>query len=573
MKPFRSVTPVLLLGALAIAWWSASHPSLAAPAPTPTPAPPRSGVEGPFVGAPVIPASFEGDVRRLPPPRVAATPREVPRPLRQSSKMMPRATSDATRQTKVGALRMPAPLFSFEGLNNLWGYFPPDPNGDVGVTHYVEAVNVGIGIFEKSTGTRLAYFSYNELFSGLTDPPGNPCGNYGNRGDPIALYDPISNRWILGDFAWNDIYNGPFYECIAVSKTSDPLGGWWLYALLADSIWMNDYPKLGAWADGIYMSANMYDIYSGGYTTTGVKVWALNRDDLISGAPLRYVSFLLPAALGYANLLPSNLRGARPPTGTPAFFASVDQPRTFHLWKFHMDWTAPDHSWFNGPTDLTVADFTMPCAAATIWNCIPQKDVPSSYWLDGLGDRLMMQLQYRYINGVESLWVNHTVAYSALQDLPTGIRWYEIRDPNGAPVVYQQGTFQPDDGHSRWMGSLAVDRDGNMALGYSLSSETMYPSIRYTGRLASDPLNVLPQGEASLIEGTGAQYTTCGGYPCDRWGDYSAMTVDPLDDCTFWYVNEYYSITGGNWQTRIGSFKFATCNYRYIFPLILNEYP
>jgi len=202
----------------------------------------------------------------------------------------------------------------------------------------------------------------------------------------------------------------------------------------------------------------------------------------------------------------------------------------------------------------------MPCDAANILTCVPQQGGEA---VDALGDRLMMQLQYRNIGGVESLWANHTVADSRAVGHPTGIRWYEIRNPNGTPSVYQWSTFQPDTNY-RWMGSLAVDRQGNMALGYSVSSASMYPAIRYTGRLSTDSLGQLPQGEITLIAGTGSQ---SGGH--NRWGDYIAMTVDPVDDCTFWYTNQYYATTGNNWQTRIGSFKFSSCiTYWYYFPFV-----
>ncbi len=457
---------------------------------------------------------------------------------------------------------MPAPIQSFNGLDFLnWGSgWPPDPNGDVGPNHYIQAVNTSVAIFDK-TGAQLAAFTFDSLFAAASFP----CNAY-NQGDPIALYDAISGRWIVTDFAWANS-NGPFYECIAVSKTADPVaGGWWLYALDAGGTetpgvyWLNDYPKFGAWADGIYMSASMF-------TSSNVfqrsRVWAFNRDDMINGIPMRNVWF--DVAGYYPNLLPTNLRGALPPTGAPNFFASIDEPNVLHLWKFHVDWANQANSTFTGPTNVTVANFVMPCYAASVFQCVPEKDGES---VDGLGDRLMMQLQYRNIGGVESLWVNHTVAASSAVGAPTGVRWYEIRDPNGAPSVYQQGTFQPDANY-RWMGSLAVDKYGNMALGYSVSSASMYPAIRYAGRLCDDPLGTLNQGETTLFQGTGAQ---SGGY--SRWGDYSAMTVDPVDDITFWYTNEYYSATGANWQTRIGSFRLHNPPapppgpYLYYFPWV-----
>jgi hypothetical protein len=503
----------------------------------------------PIVGTRIPPKSFDGDVSKLARP-ASRQKRELPRPFRllQSETQSPRRFlgRDRVVQYERGSLNMPGPAQSFKGLDfQNWGAgWPPDTNGDVGPNHYVQAVNTSIGIFNK-TGTLLAAYTFDSLWSGAGS--GTACDT-SHQGDPIALYDAISDRWLISDFAWSDFYNGPYYECIAVSKTGDPVaGGWWLYALQAHANYLNDYPKLSLWADGIYMSANLFDISSAGDNFKGVRVWGLNRDDLISGQPLRNVIFDLS---GYPNLLPANLHGALPPNGSPEFFGSVDAPNTFHLWKFHSDWSNLLNSILTGPTNLTVANFTMPCSGATIPNCVPEQQGEP---IDSLGDRLMMQFQYRNLNGAESLWANHTVtAYSAV-GYPTGLRWYEIRDPNGTPTVYQQGTYQPDSNY-RWMGSLAVDRHGNMAIGYSLSSGNMNPAIAYAGRLGGDPLGSLSQGETTLIAGTGSQN---GAY--NRWGDYSAMSIDPVDDCTFWYSNEYYESTGTNWQTRIGSFKFPTC--------------
>lgn len=508
---------------------------------------PHSPIDGPFLGSLVIPVSRDGT---LSVPRVAPPP-PLPFSLPFRRSLPPRFASpalplDPVHQTRLAATNMPAPLAGFDGLSltpiPAW---PPDPNGDVGPHHYVQAVNVAIVIYGK-TGALLKSMPFDGFFQGT----GTPCDN-SNRGDPIVLYDQLADRWLVSDFAfWSA--NGPFYECIAVSKTSDPVsGGWWLYAILADNVYLHDYPKLGLWPDGYYLSANMFDLSTN--QQVSARAWSLNRQAMLNGAPFNPVFFNLPCGtICYSTLLPANLRGTPPPAGSPNFFASIDAPNLFHLWKFHVDWVNPTQSTLTGPTDLTVANFIMPCNAAVNLNCVPQLNSPER--VDGLGDRLMMQLQYRNIGGTESLWANHTIVNSSAVDVPTGVRWYEIRDPNGSPLVYQQSTFQPDSNY-RWMGSLAVDRQGNMAVGYSVSSARMYPAIRYAGRRASDPLNTLALGETSLIDGTGSQN---GGFA--RWGDYSAMTIDPVDDCTFWYTNEYYAVTGNMWRTRIGSFTFPGCS-------------
>jgi hypothetical protein len=492
---------------------------------------PTYDISAPIVGEPVKAVSFDGSLLDLP-----QTGPEYKQPMREMPQIGLADDGgdgfDPVVQTEDGPTAMPAPIKNFKGLDlQNWGAgWPPDTHGDVGPSHYIQVVNTSIGIFDKTTGTRLSAVTFNTLFGGT----GTAC-DASNDGDPIALYDYISGRWILTDFAWSST-SGPFYECIAVSKTADPVnGGWWFYALQAASSDLHDYPKLGVWSDGIYMSANMF---RRARTFSGVKVWALNRDDMISGAPLRNVAFTLGTA--YASLLPADSRGAAP-TGKPEFFLSRSGTSTLRLWKFTVNWTTPSSSTFTGPTNITVASYTTPTSR------VPQ--LGSSETLDTLGDRLMSDLQYRSVGGVDALWATHSVVSSGV----TGIRWYELRNPTGTPSVYQQGTYRPDSSY-RWMPSLAVDKQGNMAVGYSVSSSSMYPAIRYAGRLVGDTLGTLGQGETTLVAGTGAQ---SGGY--NRWGDYSSMSVDPVDDCTFWFTTEYYETTGNNWQTRIGSFKYPGC--------------
>ncbi len=515
-----------------------------------------SEVVGPIIGTPVSPASFDGDVRDLPqikPDKPIIRP-ELKAPWELGNEAgAPRDFVDRAAQKSHAPAVMPTPSQNFAGLDfsSVGAGWPPDTNGDVGPSHYIQTVNIGIGIYNK-TGTQLAAFTFDTFWSNQGGTGSTPCdGNH--NGDPVVLYDPISGRWILTDFAWVNTQDGPYYECIAVSKTADPVsGGWWLYALDAGARvgddWLDDYPKLGIWSDGIYMGMNMFDCLNADCSSasyTGARVWALNRDDMTSGAALRTVMFDLGAS--YGSVFPANLRGALPPANTPAFFgsvAAVDPPatsNTFNLWEFDVDWVTLANSTFTGPTALAVTTFSTP------FGTVPQQS-PGEV-LDDLSGRLMAQLQYRNIGGTESIWANHTVSSGGV----LGVRWYEIRNPNNAPTVFQQGTYQPDSNY-RWMGSLAVDQNGNMAVGYSVSSSSMFPAIRYAGRLMTDTLGTLGQGEGTLLAGTGAQ---SGG--SNRWGDYSAMTVDPVDDCTFWYTTEYYVSTGNNWQTRIGSFKFPSC--------------
>jgi hypothetical protein len=524
-----------------------------------TPDPSQPPVEGPFMSSGVLPVSMDVDLRQLPPaePRRTVVRPELHLRLESEAGSAPAGSTapDPALQTQQPLAAMPAPLQSFEGLNYACcgSGWPPDTNGDVGPTYYIQTVNTSIGIFDKASGTQLSAVSFDSFFN----IPGTACDN-DNNGDPIALYDPLADRWLVSDFAWTsaNLDSGPYYECIAVSKTSNPVsGGWWLYALRTDDAahpWLADYPKLGVWPDGYYLSANMFDCVSqcgAASVFEGVRVWALDRASMLTGGALNEVHFDISANSYDEVILPANLRGTPPPAGSPNFFVAMDDnylgTDVLHLWKFAVNWANLANSKFTGPTNLPTASFT------PFLSNVPQPG--TSAQLDSLGDRLMMQLQYRNLNGTESLWVNHTVNAGTGA---SGIRWYEIRNPNGSPAIYQQGTYAPTDGAYRWMGSLAVDHNGNMALGYSASSAAIFPAIRYAGRLASDALGMLAQGETELRAGGGSQ---TGGSAQGRWGDYSAMSVDPADDCTFWYTNEYYDTSGTAWRTRIGSFKFPTC--------------
>jgi hypothetical protein len=223
---------------------------------------------------------------------------------------------------------------------------------------------------------------------------------------------------------------------------------------------------------------------------------------------------------------------------------------SLNLWKFSVNFADSAMSTLTGPTNLPVAAFNAACAGGGA--CIPQPGTSTK--LNSLGDRLMYRLAYRNRAGVESLVVNHSVAVGNKRFGITSIRWYEIRSPNPSPTIYQQGTLGTSDSVHRWMGSIAMDKQGNIALGYSASSSTLRPSIRFTGKLSVDALGTM-QAESNLLTGVGSQTGNL-----QRWGDYSAMTIDPVDDCTFWYTNEYLAENGSfNWRTRIFSFKFPGC--------------
>jgi Abnormal spindle-like microcephaly-assoc'd, ASPM-SPD-2-Hydin len=406
-------------------------------------------------------------------------------------------------------------------------FSPPDTNGAVGATQYVQWVNAEFAVFDKATGALLTGPTQgNALWHGF----GGGCQN-NNDGDPIVQYDKMANRWILTQFSISTL---PYLECVAVSTTSDATGSYNRYSFSFGNTDYADYPKLGVWSDAYYMSFNLFD----GNTFVGADACALDRNAMLAGNAAQIICFLQTSSV--ASLLPSDMDGTIPPSsGEPAFFMNFGK-NVIQLWSFHVDFATPTNSTFTGPTVLPVASFTARCFRS----CVAQPG--TSQKLDALGDRPMYRLAYRqFPDGTESLTFNHSIS--------TGIRWYEVRNPNGTPTVFQQGTFSPDP-NTRWMGSMAMDQSADMALGYSVSSKSVYPSVYFTGRVAEDALGSM-EGEQLIVAGSGSQ---TGGQ--NRWGDYSAMTVDPVDDCTFWYTQEYIKSTGSfNWSTRISNLVFPNC--------------
>ena len=256
--------------------------------------------------------------------------------------------------------------------------------------------------------------------------------------------------------------------------------------------------------------------------------------------------------------MPADVDGATPPpAGAPNHYLTLqglslgDPADRLQQWDFHVDWTTPASSSFTQAAVLPVAAFNANmCNFARA--CIAQPGTTAK--LDAISDRLMFRNAYRNFGTYEAEVVDHTVNVGSNQG---GIRWYELRNTSTAPTLFQQGTYAGDttNTQSRWMGSAALDANGDVAVGYSVASSTTSPSIRYVGRLVGDPLGTLPQGEATLIAGTGSQTVAN-----SRWGDYSMLSVDPSDGCTFWYTQEYYATSGTNWQTRVGAFRFPSCS-------------
>jgi hypothetical protein len=507
----------------------------------------------------VRPASFDGDLRtaRARNPlerfRVHPEPKLPPAP-HFAKQALPEAPSPSAPPPQP-TTQVPAPTAtSFDGLDfTTWGDgHPPDTVGDVGPNDYVEAVNTAFAVYDKSSGQQLAAATFTTLWQNAPDATAGLCKT-DNFGDPTVVYDPMADRFVVADFAFaGDGTAAPYYECIAVSKTSDPVaGGWWLYAVRTDDAahpWLADYPKMGIWPTGLYMSANMFSPTA----FQEVRVWAFNRSDLESGAALRQVVVDVGSAAHF-GLLPANLRGALPPNGTDELFAAESTTVFgFEVYKFHVDYSG-NTSALSAPVNVAQTSYSFPVKT-------PLVPTPGNN-LDSLTDRLMMQAQYRNINGVESLWVTHSVYMSSHG--PYGMQWAQLNVSGGtistAPVQQQIYGNVGSDGVHRWMGSLAVDDRGDMALGYSAANSTLDPAVRYAGRLAEDALGSLPRTETTMIAGGGTQTGNCGSSTCTRWGDYSAMTIDPVDGCTFWYAQEYYAVDGLDWHTRIGEFAFPSC--------------
>lgn len=519
-------------------------------------------IKGAFQSEPITPGIYKGNLRALPTARAwepGESTREVrrrtyPRQGRYNSQRIgadigqrdPILDLQASARAESANRIFSSPLLNIAGIN-FTGALPPDTIGDVGPTHYIQMVNGSLAtrvqIFNK-TGTVLAGpFDLDSLWTA-----GGACVSGG--GDPIVLYDRLADRWLMSEFA--DMGN---HLCVYVSRTADPvMGGWFLYDVTVPEF--PDYPKYAVWPDAYYVSSN----------ESSPAAYALDRIQMLSGQPATFQRFTAPALAGFPfqALTPSDLDGpAAPPAGSRNYFmrhrddevhnvGANDPTRDFlEIWEFHVDFSTPANSTFTGPTNIAVSEFSSDLCGLTSFFCFPQPGTATT--LDPLREVIMWRLQYQNLGTHETLVGNFVTDVDGMDH--GGIRWFELRKlPGGSWALFQEGTFAPDT-VNRWMGSIAMDGAGDIALGYSVSSNTVFPSIRYVGRLASDPVGQLPQGEHNLIAGGDSQ-TGVGG---NRWGDYSAMSLDPSDDCTFWYTNEYIPSGTGNWATRIGSFRFPSC--------------
>jgi hypothetical protein len=578
---------LLVLAAAALVLLAVSPPAVAQPSARPQPLTPKFSTAVAFDVSPAL--------RSL--PRIAR-PRTFPPDTILEVRPEPAVKGPAVHRAKGhgadGVLQLfspaptiPAPLLTFEGLSNqdnfnIFGFRvnPPDPNGEVGPNHYVEIINLVFGVYDKAGNLLLGPIDTGSLWAGFpiedcTDP----------SGDPVVVYDQLEDRWLLSQFTTrgfdeNGDFNGlPFYNCVAVSQTGDPTGAYFRYAFITSqegstSTFFPDYPKYGVWTNSYLLTSRDF----GSQGEYGISVYGLEKNKMINGEPnARAVHFFLdgndPAILPLVGdgLLPADIDGTRRPiNGAPAPIVGTQDDGagyggTFdalNIWELSVRWRSTPVASIVLKTQLPVANFDsiFPCAPGSR-DCLPQPGIvnPQQY-LDILSyrQRPTFRLAYRNFGTYESLVTNQSV--EALPGI-AGARWYEIRRTGGSYSVYQQGTYAPNDGVHRWMGSVAMDKRGDIALGYSVvNGVNVFPSIRYTGRLSGDPLGQMTLGEGTIINGSGVQTTTN-----SRWGDYTDITVDPSDDCTFWYVNEYYTLAGqqsspAGWQTRIGSFQLPGCH-------------
>jgi hypothetical protein len=448
--------------------------------------------------------------------------------------------ADPVLQNEPGDLPPNSTILNFDGVSNVNMVLPPDPNGDVGPNHYIQTVNLAFAIYSKAGALLYGPANLRTLWEGFV--------GYAGDGDPIVLYDHLADRWMISQFAFPNYPYGPGYELIAISQTPDPLGAWHRYSYQFTD--MPDYPKFAVWPDGYYLSVNSYEFNTG--VLKGSAAGVFERDSMLAGKNARFIFFQQNPAT--KPMLPSDLDGPAPSSGIPANFLLVKEAPAgsggdqINIFQLHTDWTNVANSTFTGPQVLSTEPFD-PNMCSGDRNCIPQ--MGTSAKLDALAGFLMHRVQYRNFGSHQVMVASQTVDADGTDH--AAIRWYELRDYGSGWSIYQQGTYAPDANH-RWMGSIAMDGQHNIALGYSVSGTSIYPSIRATGRRSTDPPGIMTFLEEPIVNGGG--YQSSGE---SRWGDYSMLALDPADDETFWYTNEYYlSSSYMNWRTRIATFKIST---------------
>jgi len=445
--------------------------------------------------------------------------------------------------TAGGDHQFDTPILNYNG-QGFNGVQPTDTVGDVGMAHFIQALNhpdgTSVTIYNKADGSvALGPFILNTLA-----PPGSP-GQSG-AGDPIVLYDHLADRWLLAEFTSPAAGS---YLNVYISQTSDPTANLWYYYSVSTPDFP-DYPKIGVWSDGYYVTTN----------ESVPTAYVLDRERMLLGQSARPAQrFSAPRLAGFPfqALIPADLDGSPPPPGSPGYFlrhrddevhnvGGNDPARDFlEVWELRTDFTTPQNSTFTLTATIPIAEIDSDLCGLVSFFCFPQPGTTTT--LDPVREVIMHRLQYRNFGSHETLVGNFVTDVDGTDH--GGIRWFELRKSGaGAWSLYQEGTVAPDADH-RWIGSIAMDGLGNIALTYNVTSATVSPGIRYLGRFASDPLGTMPQGEHVLVAGQGYNAS-------NRWGDYSALTVDPVDGRTFWFTGQYAS--GTAWNTRIASFQLES---------------
>jgi hypothetical protein len=438
---------------------------------------------------------------------------------------------------------------SFDGTNatGQLGALPPDPNGSAGSTQFVEIVNISYAVYDKMTGAlELPPTFITTLWSGF----GGLCET-NPGGDPVVLWDKLAQRWLVTQLAINSSFT-QFMVCIAVSTTDDATGSFARYAYNFGDL-LPDYPKYAVWPDAYYFSANEIPPVGKG----GAVPCAFDRKAMLAGRKAARVCF--PYSPRNFSMLPSDLDGAAPPPeGEPNHYIQLgSNTNTLDEFDFHVDFADPKNSTFTGPHKIAVPSFALLCPGPNPTPCIPEPSPGER--LSSLSSYMMFRLAYRNFGDHESMVVANTVKPGPRSKATAATRWYELRStsPGNPFSVFQAGTFQDDDA-SLFMASIAMDKAGDIAMGLSAVSPALKPSVWYTGREPDDPAGNLSKPFIA-VTGTAVQVK---GH--NRWGDYSSMSLDPDDDCTFWYTQEYYNHTVGgpassDWSTHVVSFKFDRC--------------
>ncbi|HEX9801373.1 MAG TPA: hypothetical protein VGC00_14530 [Thermoanaerobaculia bacterium] len=529
---------------------------------------------GPFVGA-----AAQHDVS---PPLRDVVPLEAPArgpnrevPLRAAPQRNSRPASgrsDPIRQVEArpdpAAAPTLAPSVDIEGLSDddnaaTVGFrvVPPDTEGDIGPGHYVQYINSIFAVWNVTrdgsgapTGVTLAHGfpkPGNAPWAGF----GGPCQN-NNDGDPIALYDHLADRWLLSQFSIDE-----GIQCVALSTSGDPTGTYDRWAFGVSPGENNDYPKIGLMPGAYYLSLRDFPSNDG----TFASFLALDRAAMLAGNPAAtFVKFSLPCLATDCpdGVQPPHLEGPPPAASTPGDFTrawdvefegGTQASDGYRVWRLTPDFATPANSTFVELPYIASAGFDSTMCGFFQRGCIQQPPQGGGERLDPLDELQMYRAQFRHFEGHDALLLSTTV--DSTGDNVAGMRWAELRNTGSGWTLHQEGTYAPADGENRWMGSVAMNGEGDVALGYSVASSGTYPSIRYTSRQAGDALGTLPGGEVEVIAGAGSQTSSF-----NRWGDYSAMSVDPVDDCTFWYTQEYYANTASfDFKTRIAAFPGPSC--------------